>query len=139
MPTIISNNQDLEVMPIESNTVIEEQSKMDKYIGILKDDLPINTEDYLKIRKEEAEIIEFQKEMIEQLAKDLKKEKFDLSKILIGLSKTGTPAGLVNTALAYILAELATLQDNQQALLVIGSWVITIAIYGLRFILDKVK
>jgi hypothetical protein len=123
---------------------VEKPNVLDKYTGILKDKIDLTTEEYLKTRKEEAKLTDSQKyndlkKDFEKVLEGAKKEKLDLEKVLIGLFKSGNPQSVISGGLAYILALLAGAGENTQISALVGSYVITLVAYGIRFILDKIK
>jgi hypothetical protein len=122
----------------------KEEASLDEFLGLYEDKLDLTTEEYLKTRKEEAKLTDSQKyddlkKDFEKVLEGAKKEKLDLEKVLIGLFKSGNPQSVISGGLAYILAITAGAGENTQISALVGSYVITLVAYGIRFILDKIK
>jgi hypothetical protein len=132
-----------ELLPIES-PIVADDNALDEFLGLYEHKIDLTTEEYLKTRKEEAKLTDNQKyddlkKDFEKVLENAKKERLDLEKVLIGLFKSGNPQSVISGGLAYILAITAGAGENTQISALIGSYVITLVAYGIRFILDKIK
>jgi hypothetical protein len=133
-----------ELPPMESPVVVDEPVKSTVLVELPETIVTIDAKENKNEPETQETVVDSQKyddlkKDFEKVLEGAKKERLDLEKVLIGLFKSGNPQSVISGGLAYILAITAGAGENTQISALVGSYVITLVAYGIRFILDKIK
>jgi len=130
-PTITENPIGDNTPPIVSIPLVEEPS-------VIQDEI-IEQEVEADELKYILELKEKRQKLLLELMNKSNADKVDFTKIMIGFFKTGGLQSSVSAGLIYLLSNLTALEGDEQALIAIGTFVITLIAYCARFVLSKVK
>jgi hypothetical protein len=107
---------------------------------------PMPTQDELDETKQELadlkEVLDLKEEgqnLLLELMQKRNTDKVDFTKILIGFFKTGGLQSSVSAGLIYLLSNLTELQSDEQALVAVGTFMITLIAYCARFVAAKLQ